>query len=113
MADSRPFPSPESCHTPGPWKVTTGAANTLCVQSLAGAREYPMLAVMMGDCDAPSATVEETRANARLMALAPEMLEALRNGVACSDCEDWDAVSAWAEEANTLVRRARPEDPQP
>lgn len=56
-------------HTPGPWEVKTNSIGNPTVESSSS---------MFIICHTPLAT-NETRCNARLIAAAPEMLEALEH----------------------------------
>ena len=62
-----------SKHTPGPWEVGTewNGKPRLMVRSKEGESSFE-IAVLLGNYD-------ERESNARLIACAPEMLEALRN----------------------------------
>lgn len=64
-----------SQHTPGPWKVVTEKNKAIRISCF---REDGELTVafmrMLGTSDLP-----EVKANARLIATAPELLEALKN----------------------------------
>jgi hypothetical protein len=68
-------------HTPGPWK----AIRALIVMDVA---ERPVIAQM---CD-PAGSYHEMQANARLIAAAPDMLEALTKIIAAT--EDGDEMGA-------------------
>lgn len=68
-------------HTPGVWEVTGRAGKGVMV-----ATEGAWIAVVYG----PNVTTE-SEANARLIAAAPELLEALKEcaEVACAETCDW------------------------
>ena len=67
----------ETKHTPGPWRVAPRSdyPEHADINVDAGTRGYVALCGKAGD--------EEAEANARLIAAAPELLEALREVVAC------------------------------
>lgn len=68
-------------HTPGPWKVMPEECHRPYIRirgSCLGAR-YKVANVLAPDYkDAPEREADETRANAALIAAAPELLEAVR-----------------------------------
>ena len=62
-----------SAHTPGPWKVDSPPRTVTFEPAFAVNGDYgPPLAFVLGSDDHP-----EVRANARLIAAAPDLLEAL------------------------------------
>lgn len=68
-----------SKHTPGPWRVDGGVSEygapaVYALEDVRGGKRNRMFATVYGGPDTPR---EETVANARLIALAPEMLEAI------------------------------------
>ncbi len=64
-------------HTPGPWRAKT-YADFLGV--FAGDAKTPICDLGLAPApDWPAAEAEETTANARLMAAAPDLLDALKN----------------------------------
>jgi hypothetical protein len=73
-------------HTPGPWSVTEDGeicagpieASGICIGTLYCAEDYPCL-----DPEHEAKCNEEYKANARLIAAAPDMLDMLRR------CEMW------------------------
>src|SRR5271165_5079056 len=71
------YTPPTAEHTPGPWRWW----RVLAVEGVAGG-------IVIADCG-PSRSGycdSETEANARLIAAAPDMLEALKEFVAYSEC---------------------------
>lgn len=56
-------------HTPGMWHLHDMEANVICGPDH----------LAIADCNARSRTPEENAANVRLIVVAPELLEALRN----------------------------------
>ncbi len=85
-------------HTPGPWKVDleTGEieAQGAVLGTIYGADDYPC-------CEEDVS--EECRANARLIAAAPEMLDALK---ACLNMVDGDGCPPNFDEIRRIVRKA-------
>lgn len=86
-----------SGHTPGPWLVTLGEPG--CYRS-----HERLLVVASGDNSAPVAKLpdcwggtpdgyEQSRANARLMAASPRMLEALKAALAAINPSDIHGIS--------------------
>lgn len=75
-----------SAHTPGPWSF---------VQS--GTGDFPVWNVRIGTRGLitlpATADMETMDADARLIAAAPELLEALQKIVAESDADEWNGVS--------------------
>lgn len=83
-------------HTPGPWGLMAGRGNgpngaTIICRGLVIARTSR-------DADSP---VDQKWSNARLIAAAPELLEALKEVVALSDrkTDVWDRAHAAIERA--------------
>ena len=64
-----------SKHTEGPWKVD--GKTELCITNVHDRSKYVGSASIMGSKDNCKELYEEAKANARLMAAAPELLEAL------------------------------------
>jgi hypothetical protein len=89
-------------HTPGPWKAVRNASfwevvTPLLGQTLDQANEYsPSLAYVWGEGEEPA------EANARLIAAAPDLLEALRtardhidmDALEISHCKDAERIRA-------------------
>jgi hypothetical protein len=89
-------------HTPGPWKAVRNASfwevvTPLLGQTLDQANEYsPSLAYVWGEGE------EQAEANARLIAAAPDLLEALRtardhidmDALEISHCKDAERIRA-------------------
>lgn len=91
-------------HISGPWQVVTGEDwDGATVQTQGG-----LIVACCDGCDIPGATMEPTtekaKANARLIATAPEMLEALRRlthpMASDDDLENALAVIAKVERGN-------------
>jgi hypothetical protein len=68
-------------HTPGPW-IACGWKNTVVNLPSPNGKDHYTICVYPGH---PLASLEETQANARLIAAAPDMLETLKAIVALLD----------------------------
>ena len=90
--------------TPGPWE-----ADRTCVRNVG--REHRFTA---GLTRTAYASADEMLANASLIAAAPELFEALIEGVAIEEGDltgiEWKmAVKAWLSKANAALSKARGE----
>jgi hypothetical protein len=75
LPDRDAVETPQAKHTPGPWKVTTQYCNPLGQPSF----QWEHVQSEKGVCVAnPNHAVQEWKANARLIAAAPELLAALK-----------------------------------
>lgn len=96
----------EGKHTPGPWRLTESILEDgRPFFSIAGADR-----VDLGYLSLRSA--EELTANARLIAAAPDLLEALEAVIddlsgGIQDCIDNGGSEAWISEADTRLKNAR------
>ena len=89
-------------HTPGPWKAVEAAYNPpgwLWVQNGPGA----LLADVHQNVNIP---LDARNANARLMAAAPELLEALQEIITAADGEGWNQLDAGFTKARAAVAKA-------
>lgn len=89
-------------HTPGPWKAVEAAYNPpgwLWVQNGPGA----LLADVHQNVNIP---LDARNANARLMAAAPELLEALQEIITAADGEGWSQLDAGFTKARAAVAKA-------
>ena len=77
-------------HTPGPWRIGTAPPNG---EQAIGTIRGMMVAVATTGVGMEN----ETLANARLIAAAPEMLQALRSIAAITTCADQDPEAMCAE----------------
>jgi hypothetical protein len=100
-----------SKHTPGPWVVNdirdcgtfiqtkeefeNGRLTIGVVESATNRTYYP--------------TRYEAKANARLIAAAPELLDALQHVLAASDAGDMDSLANAASEARAAIAKAEAE----
>ena len=99
----------ETTHTPGPWEVMrhgAGETDDMTIREDKTGGQYVALVQVFEDPDfAPRA-----RANARLIAAAPTMLEALeRLADACAVCDGFLLVSFAVDEARAAIAAARGE----
>ena len=89
-------------HTPGPWKAVEAAYNPpgwLWVQNGPGA----LLADVHQNVNIP---MDARNTNARLMAAAPELLEALQEIITAADGEGWNHLDAGFTKARAAVAKA-------
>jgi hypothetical protein len=86
-----------SKHTPGPWKVSMPLIKA---PARGGYYELGGVAQVLGDKHVPD--INEQEANARLIAAAPEMLEALKlisELDNCFDEKEYDHLKSMADKA--------------
>lgn len=81
-----------STHTPGPWHVANGC-------QIRSAKDQIAKAWMMRN--------GEGLANARLIAAAPEMLEALEEIVSAADGDGWSQLDADLRKARAAIAKAK------
>ena len=96
------MPTNDARHTPGPWKAVEAAYNPpgwLWVQNGPGA----LLANVHQNVNIP---LDARNANARLMAAAPELLEALQEIITAADGEGWSQIDAGFTKARAAVAKA-------
>lgn len=80
----------EMKHTPGPWRIGTAPPNgEQAIETIRG--------MMVAVATTGVGMENETLANARLIAEAPEMLQALRSIAAITTCADQDQDAMCAE----------------
>jgi hypothetical protein len=102
-----------SKHTPGPWNYDSGYIDTHAVDD-DGSRDYIILAEMHSTFGPDNYGVdqwmlppEEYEANARLIAAAPEMYEALQMFLAYNDQGgpiSFDTDAMWAKARSVLAK---------
>ena len=100
------MPTNDARHTPGPWKAVEAAYNPpgwLWVQNGPGA----LLADVHQNVNIP---LDARNANARLMAAAPELLEALQEIITAADGEGWSQLDAGFTKARAAVAKALGDD---
>lgn len=102
-------------HTPGPWRYDdkTGDSGGLVVWAEGGDR---VARVCWDSCDEQSEALSETEPNARLIAAAPELLEALQDamklidvmmpGVRCIPLQDYAALNNTPIKARAAIAKA-------
>ena len=111
-------------HTPGPWVV--GSHDFLdqwvCIDAPSGDHDldyksWEGVAMAYGCEESPSKGLKKAKANAILIAAAPELLEALTDAVI--DFDNWAAhednhphehLVAWAEKARAAIAKAKGEE---
>mgnify|MGYP001296974478 FL=1 len=96
------MPTNDARHTPGPWKAVEAAYNPpgwLWVQNGPGA----LLADVHQNVNIP---LDARNANARLMAAAPELLEALQEIITAADGEGWSQLDAGFTKARAAIAKA-------
>lgn len=98
-------------HTPGPWDVLNSKKEEWYGRPL----DYWTVTAKDRDlwiCASPEWDPEhdeESTANARLIAAAPELLEALQKIVAAADGEGWSQLDATLANARAAIAKARGE----
>ena len=101
----------QSSFTPGPWAVVEHD-HAICIRTESpsktkyGASRY---AAIGGFDRNDSAQLEEARANARLIAAAPELLEALQSVL--DNCLDSEGLCAAHAKARAAIAKATGEQP--
>ena len=96
----------KAMHTPGYWKAVEAPYNPegwLWVQNGPGA----LLADVHQNVNIP---LDARNANARLMAAAPELLEALQEIITAADEEGWNQLDAGFTKARAAVAKAMGHD---
>ena len=95
-------------HTPGPWDVAQGNGREVF------AREFPVAYAYDGTTGKPTGDdiPERAQANARLIAAAPELLEALEAITATSTLQTTEAFTAAIKRAEAAIRKAKGDDAQ-
>ena len=99
-----------SQHTPGPWKSLPEEADKpyIRIRGTALGRRYKIANVMDPTYNgATDQDFEETRANARLIAAAPEMLEVLQDMLYCSEYwSEYFVPLGLVERLNAVIKTA-------
>ena len=85
-------------HTSGPWQSKHSPSGDLIIQAIDDARLFPPMVATVSNwrCDAAEIKLE-AEANARLIASAPELLEALQRLLAVEDERFWKPNNGLAE----------------
>lgn len=94
-------------HTPGPWRTKREGFSTIYVEAPIGGGWVQEIAA----CGPTNDGSAQQEANARLIAAAPEMLEALRN-----ICDEQDAQQGYAslaayDQARAIIAKATGDTP--
>ena len=92
-------------HTPGPWHHRKAIrSGEFTVQDRGSSGGFAPIARIKGD---KRSTLAQAEANARLIAAAPDLLDALETypaqGVVMTDAEMW----AWVDKARSAIDKAR------
>ena len=88
-----------SKHTPGPWSVTARSNNMIDV--IHANRAPGAITLALCRVQARQSWLKEAEANARLIAAAPEMLEALETAY-----YNEGGYQAWKEQVRAAIRKA-------
>ncbi len=90
-------------HTPGPWRMRAAIKpDEFEIRDAQSSGGYAPIAKVKGD---KRSTIEQAAANARLIAAAPELLEALMTfpqSLAWTDDELWD----WSNKTRAAIAKA-------
>lgn len=89
-------------HTPGPWKVEIDSDGSVLIMCSDGAHRY-----YIGDMED---TCTECHANARLIAAAPDLLEACRAFIE-ADMQWTDVANAVLEQMEAAIAKAEGREP--
>ena len=87
-------------HTPVPW-VIDGSATSLDIFSSDAAVLVAVVRRSLLSCHLD----QTARANARLIAAAPELLEALQE-IICADCRGWEELDPLLSKARAAIAKA-------
>ena len=94
----------ETKHTPGPWCLSDESPMIIedeCKVIVGSASTYPNSGYFPGQ--------KEAEANARLIAAAPELLEALEKALDDSACDGDQCGTEWHELARAAIAKAKGE----
>ena len=95
-------------HTPGPWWADFDGENTFDgveIQQVGRLHYVPVANVPVDYTDR-----EEREANARLIAAAPDLLEALDEAIEWDSHDDMGWPALWLEKAETAIAKAKGKD---
>lgn len=101
-------------HTPGPWRLKAGRNIGNTIEGYSGRRGFEgddgyRTVALYQSCEPTGLRAEEVvnaTANARLIAAAPEMLEALQEIVAAADGDWWEQLDATLEKSRAAIAKA-------
>lgn len=90
-----------SKHTPGPWKAfnTSDIFTPLFSENAEGIRSPSNDGWMIADCDMGALSIDEVRANVRLICAAPDLLEALEAAAEALEAAEFFEKAAMARAA--------------
>lgn len=91
----------ETKHTPGPWAYIVPDGYVVRHPQVYSDTGPVCNATWLGD-----RRIDELRANARLIAAAPELFNALAEIVAAADGDGWKALDAGFNNARTAIAKA-------
>ena len=90
-------------HTPGPWRMRAAIkADEFEIRDENSSGGYAPIAKVKGD---KRSTIEQAAANARLIAAAPDLLEALKDAVSRQAYREGSGP-AWWENARAAIAKA-------
>ena len=91
-----------STHTPGPWEIDEGDGMAIAKVSC-----FAITAPCMPNVGS-GLSRDENAANARLIAAAPDLLDALRHMQSCQSCAqaDWSACPRGGQQAIAAIAKA-------
>ena len=96
--------TPRPAHTPGPWTIHESAFSSSLVKELHIGTSTRTAACVYDDCAAGILARSEVEANARLIAAAPELLEALE--AVLPDLEHYVATHGPGPDKRLAIARA-------
>ena len=97
----------EAKHTPGPWHLEEMGYNSSSYYIRGSSESGDRLTIGKGAvAHIPRSTVNPMEANARLIAAAPELLEALAEIVSAADGRGWDQLDPSFSKARSAIAKA-------
>ena len=97
----------EAKHTPGPWHLEEMGYNSSSYYIRGSSESGDRLTIGKGAvAHIPRSTVNPMEANARLIAAAPELLEALAEIVSAADGEGWNQLDPSLSKARAAIAKA-------
>lgn len=97
-------------HTPGPWDLYQPYSNVWQVFPAQDGDDHSICRVSMTYCEVGKGgknVPSENEANARLIAAAPELLEALEGALIALDADTSRGRESWEDDAREAVAKAR------
>jgi hypothetical protein len=93
-------------HTPGPWEVDSEEIYGDCRNP----KGQDLIARLPMECNAGGLLTDRNRADARLIAAAPDLLAALKNAVRCGERDGMPgnpgSAPAWTVSARAAITKA-------